>query len=73
LRVSFYGGTPGSAPSPPDPATRKWQDRSGQDRDTTEVALRFNGEMSLLDSRGEGGGGYEQDRGGGIGGGESRS
>jgi single-strand DNA-binding protein len=51
--------------------TRKWQDQSGQDRYTTEVALRFNGQMTLLDSRGEGGGGYEQDRGGH--GGESRS
>ena len=37
--------------------TRKWQDQSGQDRYTTEVALRFNGQMTLLDSRGEGGGG----------------
>ena len=51
--------------------TRKWQDASGQDRYTTEVVLRqFRGELTLLDSRGEGGGGYEQDR-GGIGG-ESR-
>ena len=53
--------------------TRKWQDQSGQDRYTTEVALRFNGQMTLLDSRGEGGGGgYDQDRGSGLGG-ESRS
>jgi single-strand DNA-binding protein len=51
--------------------TRKWQDQSGQDRYTTEVALRFNAQMTLLDSRGEGGGGYDQDRGGF--GGESRS
>jgi single-strand DNA-binding protein len=50
--------------------TRKWQDQSGQDRYTTEVALRFNAQMTLLDSRGEGGGGYDQDRGGY--GGESR-
>ena len=52
--------------------TRKWQDQSGQDRYTTEVALRFNAQMTLLDGRGEGGGGYDQDRGGGFGG-ESRS
>ena len=46
--------------------TRKWQDQSGQDRYTTEVALRqFRGELTLLDGRGEGGGGYEQDRSGG--------
>jgi single-strand DNA-binding protein len=38
--------------------TRKWQDQSGQDRYSTEVVLgRFRGEMTLLDSRGEGGGG----------------
>ncbi|WBX82650.1 single-stranded DNA-binding protein [Sphingosinicella microcystinivorans] len=38
--------------------TRKWQDQSGQDRYTTEVVLqRFRGELTLLDSRGEGGGG----------------
>jgi len=37
--------------------TRKWQDQSGQDRYTTEVVLtRFRGELTLLDSRGEGGG-----------------
>ena len=30
--------------------TRKWQDQSGQDRYTTEVALqRFRGELTLLD------------------------
>ena len=47
--------------------TRKWQDQSGQDRYSTEVALRFNAQMTLLDGRGEGGGGgdYDQDRGGG--------
>jgi len=42
--------------------TRKWQDRDGNDRWTTEVVLqRFRGELVLLDSRGSGGGG---DRGG---------
>jgi single-strand DNA-binding protein len=44
--------------------TRKWQDQSGQDRYTTEIALRFNGQMTLLDSRGEGGGSYDPGRSG---------
>ncbi|MCL4187305.1 MAG: single-stranded DNA-binding protein [Rhodobacteraceae bacterium] len=50
--------------------TRKWQDQSGQDRYSTEVALRpFRGELTLLDGRGEGGGagaggGWGQDSGG---------
>ena len=35
--------------------TRKWQDQYGQDRYTTEVSLRFNAQMALLDGRGEGG------------------
>jgi single-strand DNA-binding protein len=59
--------------------TRKWQDQNGQDRYTTEVALRpFRGELTLLDGRGEGGGGsyggggYEdRGSGGGYGGGRS--
>ena len=40
--------------------TRKWQDQSGQDRYTTEIALRpFRSELHMLDSRGgEGGGNY---------------
>jgi single-strand DNA-binding protein len=44
--------------------TRKWQDQNGQDRYTTEIALRpYRGELTILDGRGgEGGGGY--DRGG---------
>src|SRR6188472_2146796 len=46
--------------------TRKWQDQSGQDRYSTEVSLRFNGQLTLLDGRGEGGGGYDQDRSGGV-------
>lgn len=38
--------------------TRKWQDQSGQDRYSTEVVLRpYRGELTLLDARGEGGGG----------------
>ena len=44
--------------------TRKWQDRDGNDRYTTEVYVgRFRGELTILDSRREGGGG-----GGGYGG-----
>ena len=36
--------------------TRKWTDQSGNDRYSTEVVLRrFNGAMTMLDSRGEGG------------------
>ncbi|MCF8879378.1 single-stranded DNA-binding protein [Hyphobacterium sp. SN044] len=53
--------------------TRKWQDRDGNDRYTTEVVLqRFRGELHMLDSRGGGGGGgYDSDDsfGGGAGGG----
>jgi single-strand DNA-binding protein len=45
--------------------TRKWQDRDGNDRYTTEVYVgRFKGELTLLDGRREGGGG------GGYGGGD---
>ncbi|TWJ06847.1 single-stranded DNA-binding protein [Altererythrobacter ishigakiensis] len=47
--------------------TRKWQDQSGQDRYSTEVVLRgYNGTLTMLDGRGEGGGGRS---GGGYGGG----
>ena len=36
--------------------TRKWQDKEGNDRFTTEVVLRgFNGTLTMLDSRNEGG------------------
>ena len=47
----------------------KWQDQSGQDRYSTEVVLRpYRGELTLLDSRGEGGGGgYGGGSGGGYG------
>jgi single-strand DNA-binding protein len=39
--------------------TRKWQDRDGNDRYTTEVVVgRFKGELELLDRREGGGGGY---------------
>jgi len=38
--------------------TRKWTDKEGQDRYTTEVVLgRFRGELTMLDGRGDGGGG----------------
>ena len=38
--------------------TRKWTDKDGQERYSTEVVLqRFRGELTLLDGRGEGGGG----------------
>ncbi len=52
--------------------TRKWQDQSGQDKYTTEVVLQgFNGNLTMLDSRNEGGGGYGggQSGGGDYGGG----
>ncbi len=44
--------------------TRKWTDKEGQERYTTEVVIgRFKGELTLLDSRG-GGGGASADMGG---------
>ncbi len=47
--------------------TRKWQDQQGNDRYSTEVVLRgYNGTLTMLDGRGEGGGGRS---GGGYGGG----
>ena len=37
--------------------TRKWADQSGQEKYTTEIVLqRFRGELTILDSRGGGGG-----------------
>ena len=45
--------------------TRKWTDQSGQDRYTTEVVLQgFNGNLTMLDGRGDnqGGGGYASDQ-----------
>lgn len=39
-------------------ATRKWTDKDGQERYSTEVVLnRFRGELVMLDARGENGGG----------------
>ncbi|MDO5613464.1 MAG: single-stranded DNA-binding protein [Paracoccus sp. (in: a-proteobacteria)] len=55
--------------------TRKWQDQSGNDRYSTEVALRpYRSELHMLDGRGGSGGGggggsYGGDRGGYGGGG----
>ncbi|NTJ42375.1 single-stranded DNA-binding protein [Agrobacterium larrymoorei] len=47
--------------------TRKWQDQNGNDRYSTEVVLQgFNATLTMLDGRGEGGGGG---RGGDFGGG----
>ncbi len=47
--------------------TRKYTDKDGQERYSTEVVLQnFRGELQMLDSRGEGGGG---NFGGGSGGG----
>ncbi len=50
--------------------TRKWTDQTGQERYTTEVVIgRFNGQLTMLDTRGGGeganageGGGYRADR-----------
>jgi single-strand DNA-binding protein len=60
--------------------TRKWTDKEGQERYTTEVVLqRFRGELVMLDSRGGGGGGgdYAEEEpasaGGGFGGGGGAS
>lgn len=44
--------------------TRKWQDKDGQDRYTTEVVLRpFRGELTLLDGKSGGGSNYVSDSG----------
>lgn len=50
--------------------TRKWQDQSGADRYTTEVALRpYRSELTMLDGRGDSGGAGAPmpDQGGGMG------
>lgn len=47
--------------------TRKWTDKDGQDKYSTEVVLnRFNGTMVMLDGRGGGGAGGEGGFGGGA-------
>lgn len=39
--------------------TRKWQDKDGNDRYTTEVVLQgFNSNLTMLGGRGDGGGGF---------------
>ena len=44
--------------------TRKWTDKSGSERYSTEVVLqRYRGELTMLDSKGEGGGGEGADAG----------
>jgi single-strand DNA-binding protein len=46
--------------------TRKWQDKDGQDRYTTEIVLqKFRGELQMLDARGQGGEVSEYGGGGG--------
>jgi single-strand DNA-binding protein len=49
--------------------TRKWSDQSGQEKFSTEIVLqKYRGELTMLDGRGEGGGGGDE---GGYGGGFS--
>ncbi len=46
--------------------TRKWQDQSGADKYTTEIVIQnFNGQLTLLDGRNEGGGSGGGSSGGG--------
>ena len=55
--------------------TRKWQDQNGQDRYSTEVVLNgYDGNLTMLDGRGDGqggGGNYGGGQGGYSGGGSS--
>jgi single-strand DNA-binding protein len=55
--------------------TRKWTDKDGMEKYTTEVVLqKFRGELTLLDSRSAGGGAGEGEYGGeGYGGGGGRA
>jgi single-strand DNA-binding protein len=49
-------------------STRKWTDKEGVEKYSTEVVLnRFRGELVMLDSRGEGGGERAPRNGGGAG------
>lgn len=49
--------------------TRKWQDQSGQDRYTTEIVVGgFDGTLTMLDGRGNGGEGGGDQRGDDFGG-----
>jgi len=48
--------------------TRKWQDKDGQDRYSTEVVLQgFNSNLTMLDGRGGGAGGGGMESGGDFG------
>lgn len=48
--------------------TRKWQDQQGVEKYTTEIVLqRFRGELTILDSRGQGGDEFGGSSGGGYG------
>ena len=52
--------------------TRKWTDQSGADRYTTEIVLqRYRGELTMLDSKNDGGGARDYGDGGGDFGGRS--
>ena len=52
--------------------TRKWQDQAGADKYTTEIVIQnFNGTLTLLDGRSEGGSSGGGGSGGGGGGGSS--
>ncbi len=47
--------------------TRKWQDKEGQDRYSTEVVLRnFGGTLTMLDSKGGGGSSFQDNNAGGY-------
>jgi len=49
--------------------TRKWTDQSGQEKYTTEIVLqRYRGELTMLEGRGESGGGSMGGHGGDYGG-----
>jgi single-strand DNA-binding protein len=53
--------------------TRKWQDKDGNDKYSTEVVLRnFNSQLTMLDGRSEGGERISDDRGTSRSGGRSR-
>jgi len=44
--------------------TRKWQDKDGQDRYSTEIVLQgFNSNLTMLDGRGGAGGGASESSG----------
>ena len=45
--------------------TRKWQDRDGNDRYSTEVVVGMRGQLTMLDGRRDGEGGGNWDRGSG--------